>query len=432
MMRLRQRLLWRMVQTGAKGLGQYGTVFLVGFFYDPATFGQYGVFFALLSLFRLVGDFGFSKSIVREIAGASETGSLSRAVSVTSTVQVGALLLLLIVYGALSGPVVLPMLDSERLTIVLGLYLLTMLAQVYWESVLWGLEEFRTLGLWSLSLHSVGFGTKAAFAYRQLDIDAILGVDIVTQGLFAAWFVWSFARHGRLRSPTLVRLIRPGHFRGEAKRYLRYSALIGLSGVLFFLYTRIDILVLRAYHGLASVGTLSLAVQIFEVPLFLGTIVSSVFLPRFSALCSSDNNVSVVRTFVQGAGMIGAIMVASACMLFFGTAAVVEGYFPLYAESVPLVRTLAPLLLVKGFGQFCSGAFLVGIGRADIMLKANLVGGIANVIGDFLVVERFGPTGVVWVTVIVHAGVLVYTIARASSIVLAVRAQTLQLGEERT
>jgi len=415
--KLKTSMVWRALQTGSRGIGQYGTVFLVGYFYAPDEFGRFSLFFAVLAFMRLVGDFGVSRSIVRFVAAARRDGRLERVLGIAASVQVLVSAIVVVTYLLVGIKPVMNLLESSGLALLLVPYLLVFLLGLFLDSVLWGLEDYPFLGRAALALHGGSLLVKAGLAAVHVPIVAVLAVDIVALLIYGIVVIALLNRRYiplRIHAPTS--LGKPD-WRHEAKRFLTDSVTIGVGGLLFFLYTRVDLVILRYFRALADVGVLNIAVQTYETPLYIGTIITSVIFPKIARYNRPGEERELAAHFYRGFRLMGLLMGLAAIALFTIGSMVLDHFFAEYVGAGGLLRILAPLVVIKGLGQYCSGAFLIGSGRAHIMLWSNLVGGIANVAGDLIVVDRYGATGVVWVTIFVHSAVLFFTIAYTLALV---------------
>jgi len=68
-----------------------------------------------------------------------------------------------------------------------------------------------------------------------------------------------------------------------------------------------------------------------------------------------------------------------------------------------IMSILLVLLPFKVFGTCLNHGFIVPAGYAKIMAVATGIGGILNVIFDYICIDRFGYIGVFWVTLVIHS-----------------------------
>ena len=75
-----------------------------------------------------------------------------------------------------------------------------------------------------------------------------------------------------------------------------------------------------------------------------------------------------------------------------------------------IIKYYAILLAFRAFGNFYGNAFIVSTGHAKIILIANLIGGILNIILDLILISYFGFIGVFISTIIIQLIVALYEI----------------------
>jgi len=74
-----------------------------------------------------------------------------------------------------------------------------------------------------------------------------------------------------------------------------------------------------------------------------------------------------------------------------------------YVEEVFVAISIMTFLIpAKVWGVFQNQAFIVSTGKAKIVLYTTIVGGILNVVLDYIFIKKYGFVGVYYVTLFVH------------------------------
>jgi MFS family permease len=92
--------------------------------------------------------------------------------------------------------------------------------------------------------------------------------------------------------------------------------------------------------------------------------------------------------------------------LYFGIPVVVKTIFPRYnaADFFLITNILLPLMPFYVWGAVLNQDFIVPAGMAKIYVAILLIGGILNVILNYVFISLFGFVGVFWVMVGLHSG----------------------------
>ena len=134
--------------------------------------------------------------------------------------------------------------------------------------------------------------------------------------------------------------------------------------------------------------------KIVKMCLMLVTTLPTVILPKISKAFAEKNTeqiqkyIYIALNFVWFLGtplMFGTISISSILVpVFFG-----NGY-----ESIcDILPIMSILFLIMGFNQTCGTQFFIASGKQNIYTKNIIIGGIVNIIGNFLLITKFGALG---------------------------------------
>ena len=189
-----------------------------------------------------------------------------------------------------------------------------------------------------------------------------------------------------------------------SEKILKYAFYSGLGSISYFLYTRVDILILEQYGELAAIGNYELITRIFEVFTIPVVLLAQVLAPIFIDLSVSKNNDELFRKVKFSSGIILILGFLVGFILWLIFPAIIETYYPLYNTNKFLSILVILLLTIplKFVGVFQTAAVLTPLGYVKIVTYTTLVFGFVNVILDYFFIRHFGFIGIFYATFIVH------------------------------
>lgn len=192
---------------------------------------------------------------------------------------------------------------------------------------------------------------------------------------------------------------------------LRYSLIIGFTNLSYFLITRVGVTLLgffgyievAAYYDLVS-RILMLVLNVFAT---FGVVIAPAKIHQY--LQSYEGLREDVRTHLRGFSIIALLTTA---LFFFVTPMIIEAVAPQYsnetfAKILLFFLAVLPLYILE---SVLANGFITPLGKASILLRATIVGGIANVLLAVFLVPHMGPWGVLWAFAIVNNFVNLYKI----------------------
>jgi PST family polysaccharide transporter len=358
--------------------------------------GQYGVVYAYLSLFAWIASFGLEQILPRQAAlRGEEAGRLfGVGTSLGLLLSAAAVCLALLVFPvlgyaspswllvAIAAPEVL-VLAALRLP---GFYF--QVAQKQWYSE--GIVLARQL-LWLIVLGLVmlrGGGLVALLLGRALcaAVEAALILYSVSRFVRLEW--------GLRKDPSL--------------ELLGMSWPIALSSLCVSLYRRVDQVILGLFVPMASVGHYVAAVNVVEQFSIVPIALMNPMLPVLSraaeetALFARYRDVCFRYLLIVGIAVAvgGSLGGAPVPRLLFGES---------FRESGPLLAILI-WSEVAVFFEVVMTILLIASKQERLLPVATLVGALANVSLNLLLVPRLGPVGAAWATVASYSlsGALVF------------------------
>lgn len=216
----------------------------------------------------------------------------------------------------------------------------------------------------------------------------------------------------------LHRLLLPLPLKLEAPRLQRWRPLLTASWplaamlVLNAVYFRVDMVILTLFRSTAEVGVYGLAYRIIESGLFVPAAFGGILLPHLSrARRNQDASLRLLNEGLRAMAVTGVLAVS--VLITLARPLVVFFSGPNFAAAAPLLALLSLALLAMFFGNLF-GYTLVAHERQRSLMWLYLGLAVTNVVGNLLLIPRFGAAAAAATTVATEvvaatvAGFLVY------------------------
>ena len=175
------------------------------------------------------------------------------------------------------------------------------------------------------------------------------------------------------------------------------SSWTGLFGANWF-----DLLILKAYVPMSSIGLYSLSTQLAGVVQQITVIFATLVLPPLSVMVAEGQDARI-RTFVERMlpyWLLGTSVLFS-LVVFGARIAIPLAFGPSFADAAPIVALL--MVATSGSALFHSCAPLVAAyGSMWVVSAASIVSAVANVVLDLVLIPRFGVLGSAAATVLAY------------------------------
>lgn len=408
--------LWRLIQIlTAGGFGAlYALIYTTRL--SQADYATYGVAFTMGSLLTLACNFGLQQTANRFIAkerGAKRLGHIKAYIKSSYLAvlcfSLGTFLLTFALQLYLAS-----FFDEreDRFLLVVIIAANSALAGVSLlsQGILEGFGKFRKVMVLNLCLHLVQITLLGLLLLGRLDVVSVLLVEVAVRLVGVALFGVFVANRYR-------RLPKADHPPAVTGRILRYGLPIFLNAIGGFLYTKIDVLFVKAYLETSDTANYFLMMYIFNFPLqALGAYIF--VLNTEISVCVGEGSYDRIRSLFWRSEKMGALIGLGLAGAFFGASYGVQALLPDYGGTAHLMRLISPLIVVKCIAQIASGGFMVSLGRVRVMALLTISGGLLNVALNFVMIPPWGVDGAVYSTLLGHTLV---GIATMIYVVLALR-----------
>lgn len=381
---------WRGLQTFSK----QGITFLIFIIcaklLSPYQFGVYNYILAVVFFLIIFGDFGISTATSKYVAEYNISNKEKLKLILFNS--------LLIIFSLSTIMIVLTLLFGKNFlgdNYVYVLYTLPLLFLIpitsLYDGVYRGLKEFKKLALISTVIGI--FSIPLVFILMQKF--GLIGA-LISQNLFYLFLFISLSlEHKNFSFKLDTKLI---------KEISKYSILVGLANVGYFLYTRVDIIILGQFGFIEEIGYYEIINKIFQILILPVMILATVVAPN-----STKNIVFKKYDYMRKKLLknsfslfLAGIFVAFFCYLTLPF--VFKIFLSEYDPSL-LVKILSLMLILFPFkvvSTYLNIGFITPSGLVKILTMSTLLLGIVNIFLDYYLIYHFGFIGVIYATLIVQ------------------------------
>ena len=383
--------------------GKQGVVFIIFFiaakFLTPQKFGIFNYLMAVVGLLMLFCDFGLSLAISKFVTEYKirQSEKLNTILFSVSAVIISVCALISLIVVLLGRPV---FKENYKYVLCLLPYLFLMPLTGIAEGVYKGLKEFKKLSLITCIVGISSLIVSIFLISRFYLIGAILAQNVLY--LLLTIFLFTFQKTFKLRFDKAI-----------LAEVTKYALVLGIGLVAYFLYSRIDILILKQFGFLVEIGYYEIVNKVFQLLYIPFGILGQVIAPNTTKYITTMNFAEIKNKLKKYAILCVSTSLALYILLYFAIPILLKTFLPEYctASFLLIMNILLPLLPFKVWGAVLSQGFILPAGFAKIATVTTLIGGILNVILDYVFISFFGFIGVFWVTLVIHSvNILLITI----------------------
>ena len=379
---------WRALQIFGKQGITFFIFILCAKLLTPYDFGIYNYILAVIYLLIIFGDFGISIATSKYVAeyNATDKNKLKLILfnSLILILGLGVIVTLLtIIFGSYFL--------NEKYVYVLYALPILFLAPIssLYDGIFRGLKRFRELAIISMSVGLVSI----IFVYLLVENYGLIGA-LISQSLFYLVLVLAlFFVYGNLYLQFDKQLM---------KTIFNYSLVIGFTSVAYFLYTKVDLIVLGHYGYIEEIGYYEIVNKMFELIKLPVLIISTVLAPSITSYYSKKQYVTVknkLNRHIIYSLYFGMFLSA---FLYFTMPYIIELFLKEYfiTETIYIFNLLLLILPLRIIGTIIGQAHTIATGNAHLSLWTMIPAGITNLILDIIFINHYGFIGVVYSTII--------------------------------
>lgn len=344
---------------------------------SPSDYGLMALASIVLAFLLMINELGVGPALVQK--KSVDTGDLRQAFGIA---LVSNLLLLAIVW--FSSPLVAAFFDEPKLIPIirtLSVQFLLIPLAVIPEAMLMRELNLKKKSIVNLIASVSGGVATLAFAIGGYGVWSLVWGSLVLMTLRSLGFL--------VAAPYFVM---PQFSFEKAKGLLSFGALITADRLLWFVYSRADVIIIGKTLGTEVLGIYSVAMQIASLPLQkVNSVLNEVAFPAFSMI---QNDPDRVRSYLQKAARMVSFL---AFPIFIGISSVAPSFVHVilgdqWTQSVIPLATLACIMPLRMISNIVTST-LQGIGRVGISV-GNLLYACVIIPGAILIGSREGLIGV--------------------------------------
>ena len=262
--------IWRGLQVGGKQGITFLIFFMSAYFLAPESFGLFSYLMALVALFIIFCDFGISSATSKYVAEykakkSSELNKILFSVSLVIISLASLISLFIVLFGK-------QIFNENYLYIIsfLPYFFLVPLSSVA-DGIYRGLKEFKKLSIITLIIGAISLIASYFLIKNYLLIGAIISQNLLFLLLVISLFFFRKESKFKINKSIL-------------KKIGKYALIIGIGEIGFFLYSRVDILILKQFGFLIEIGYYEIANKIFALIILPFAILGQIIAPNITKL----------------------------------------------------------------------------------------------------------------------------------------------------
>lgn len=387
---------WRSVQIYLKEGAVFLLFLLAVKLLLPEQFGLYSYVSSFAYFFILMGDFGISATtakLVAEREGQVDGEGRSALDSIFTSSLIGVLALSALSLTAALGIGYFFLGPNLSLLWYLAPSIVLAPLASFFDGYYRGQRKFKLLSSFSIAAFVVFALSAAWLVFTYGLIGALISQNIFYAAFLLATLVAQKCVDFHI-DPAVVREL------------IHYSLIVGLGSVGYFLFTKIDIVILGKFGYLVEAANYELTTKIFSIGIISFSVFGQVIAPYLIKLQSDPVALKAKIALYRARVITGAVLVTLLAALIIPLA--VSYFLPAYYTPAFLTGFMI-LALVLPFDLWAvvqRQGMLVPLGLASVVTVSTLVGGVLNVLLDVALIYWVGAIGVFASTVVIHIGVL--------------------------
>jgi O-antigen/teichoic acid export membrane protein len=386
-----KNLTWRIIQMSCKQGIIFIAFLLCAKFLSNYEFGIYSYALATVSLLILFCDFGISSSVAKFVAEYRiKDEKKIQFIPFNASLALAILFIIVTVCTFFLGHRVFKNIDAF-LPYILPLLFLVPLTSIY-DGICRGLNKFKRLGILTAIAACVSLPAIFIFTLK-------LGLRGAFLGYCFFYFVYLVLLV--LKSDTEHRFNFDKHILSEISLYAFY---IGTASLGYFLFSRVDILILGYFGYINQIATYELLNKLFIVFLVPFQIIAQVVGPKFTALYATAQY-ELIFSYLKKYMLFFACIAACFFVAIQVSAPVLVRFFFRDYNNDILPIILFPTVLIFAnsvYNTVINTGIIVPIGYARLMTFLNFFLALANLFLCLLLLNVWGYVGVIYATLILN------------------------------
>ena len=251
-----------------------------------------------------------------------------------------------------------------------------------------GIENFKYITIRTVAVRCFFLLCVFLLVKEKDDFDVYYGLLVGTT-VINAFFNWKY----------LLRILKFDFSNISISPYIKSFFVLGVYSLLTSMYTSLNVVYLGFVAGEKEVGYYTTAIKIYTILLSLFTALSGVLLPRFSVMVAENKMLELKNLIFKSLDLL--------CMICFPLIVFTEFFTPQiieyiagngYQGAITPMRIVMPLMFIIGLEQIYIIQLLMPMKEDKIILRNSLIGALAGIVFNILLVSTLKSVGssIVW------------------------------------
>lgn len=195
------------------------------------------------------------------------------------------------------------------------------------------------------------------------------------------------------------------------EKIAKYAMYIGIANISYFMYTRIDIIIMEKFGYIVEIGYYGIIDNIFNFILMPSIILGQTIAPDASRWVSLREYKKLNEKFKLSVLYGLPLSIGLTIVIYFIFLFILNYWGEKYnTESfISILKILSFLLPLKICGSFTANAFITPTGYAKILSVLTFLGGLSNIVLDLLLIRYYGFVGIFIATLAVHSLCIIFS-----------------------
>lgn len=387
---LGKNFIWRAIQRFLKAFIDFILIYISAQILNQELFGTYNYLLTLIGFFVIFGEFGLSASVNKYIAEFRIRDKEKIQSIISSSVYIFLTLSTIVSLFLLVFNIFIFNFNTLYFIYLILLLFLISASNVF-DGIFLGLKKFRTSSLITL-FSGIVILPLSYFMISAFAVNGALFIQVLYY-LLMTIFLLKYSNFKFL------------HYDKEfIIKVLRYSIIIGFAGLAYFLYTNIDILILEHFGYIIEIGYYRIIFIVFNLIILPFSLLGQVISPYITEI-GTKNEYRRLHNYSMKLWMVFVIGILIAFGSFLGGPIFFNIFFPKYTNAVlfSMWNILLILIPFKLYGAVLTHGFVIPLGHGHITMYLTIIGGVCNVIFDYILIILIGFEGIFYATIVIHS-----------------------------
>jgi len=381
---------WRALQLAGKEGAGFLMFFIAASFLSYEDFGLLNYLIAIMGIFIIFCDFGISSAITKYTAEYNISDKKKSSKILYTSLTVSFLFSLLVSFFIIffgRG-----IFENYNLILLFIPFLFFAPLSSVVDGVYRGNKDFKRLSIITLVVGILSLILSYFLIEKYSMIGFIISQDVLY--FLLTFFLLLFRKESKLSFNRKI-----------VKEIFSYSLVIGFTSIVYYMYNKADILILKHFDYTVEIGYYEVVNKIFKIMFIPFIIIGQVIAPNITKYYVKGDYRIIKRKLSRH--IIFSILsgLFLAIILYFSFPFLIKIFFNKYfiPETILIFNILLLLLPLRILASVISQGHTLPTGNAKYSLWTMIPAGILNVILDFIFIMKYGFIGVVYSTAICYS-----------------------------